>query len=443
MMKYLDEALMACETLVAPSTDGATAITANSMQANSMAAESDPSVQWMMACQTVGNILVSMGFVEEANSWQTMALDITPNACKFYEQSGRLYYQCEAWKQAIYFTQRRLECQPESEDVYRQLATAYHRIGDYESERKTIHALLLKRPDRVAADGHHQLGKAMEQYGQYEEAVRCYQQAIDQNSQFSLAYYALSELWLKANQSEQALQLLEQLRQETPEDAMAHYRLGRAYKQNGQLEVAIECFRAALQLDDQLHWAYMGLLNTLMQLDRIDETIETSRGIIHFVGELPWAYCFLANALAQRGELIESAIVHRKAFELRGWQACISRKYVFEQTWFSESIPLWEKHLLPLRDSLGDSWRDSWVSANDDGDRGRRPMRALALGSGDGSAVCWLIDEILQQPDDRLVCITPRASEPLKENLGRLPESNKVTLTVGDCAESLTALLGK
>jgi len=127
MMKYLDEALLACETLVAPKQEAVAGLDSDSFNGDSFNSDSfnsdsfnnDLIMQWMTACQTVGNILMSMGFVEESYCWQTMALDAEPDAIRFYEESDRLYRQCEAWEQVIYFTQRRLEYQPDNEEVYR------------------------------------------------------------------------------------------------------------------------------------------------------------------------------------------------------------------------------------------------------------------------------------------------------------------------------------
>ena len=47
--------------------------------------------EWMDACQTVSNILVGMGLVEESCRWQTMALDPSPDVAKVYAHSGRVY----------------------------------------------------------------------------------------------------------------------------------------------------------------------------------------------------------------------------------------------------------------------------------------------------------------------------------------------------------------
>lgn len=419
MMQYLDEAVSNCEALVTQSDPAELAATA----------------EWLMACQTVGNILSGMGFAEDAYSWQTMGLDITPNPAKFFFVSGRAYSRCQVWDRAAYFCKRTLEYTPDDAEAYCRLAKVYNKLGDYKSESETIHALLAQRPDKTDAEGHYQLGKIMETHDLSEQAAECYQQVIERDPEFSLAYYALSELWVKQGNPQGSIELLQQLAERLNDDATAHYRLGRAYRQAGQHETAILSFRQALNLDSELHWAYMGLLNSLLQLQRWDEAIESCRGIIHFVGEFPWAYCFLGNALAQKGEDLEAAKSHQKAFELRGWERCLTNDYRFTHTWFSENMVLWEKYLLPLNDAAANG-------SVSQGAASRAPINILSLGSSDGSSLCWLVDEILRQPSDRLVCMAEGVSQQLQKNFAKLPESDKVSVKTGRLPVLLESLPG-
>ncbi|MEL6554334.1 MAG: protein arginine N-methyltransferase [Cyanobacteria bacterium J06621_11] len=412
MMQYLEDALSSCESLVTqPVVAGGS--------------------EWMSACQTVGNILSGMGFVEESFSWQTMALAMEPNPVNFYMATGRVYGHCQNWEKAAYFCERIIEQQPDDAEAYCRLAKVYHEMGDYKAEGETIHTLLCQQPDKANADGHYQLGKVMERHGLFPQAMRCYQQAIEQDPDFAIAYYTLSERMVKQGNSLGAVALLKQLSEQLEDDAMAHYRLGRAYRQNREFETAILSFRQALKLDPDLNWAYIGMLNSLTQLQRWDETIDSCRGILHFVGEFPWTYCFLANALAKKGQVSEAISNHQKAFELRGWARCTTHDYQFTYTWFSENIALWERHLLPLLTSERDA---SGLAAE------ASSLKMLALGSCDDSILCWLADEILRQPGDQLICFTEGVSPQLSENLAKLPDAEKVSVEIGDLPQLLANL---
>lgn len=100
MMQDLNEAVENCEILIAQSVSP----DIEAEQSSSILISAQPS--WTQACQTVGNILTSMGFIEEAYPWHSMALDIAPNTARFYAESGRIYNQCEEWDKAIHFCQR-------------------------------------------------------------------------------------------------------------------------------------------------------------------------------------------------------------------------------------------------------------------------------------------------------------------------------------------------
>lgn len=440
MMRYLDEAVETCENLIeqlyAEQAAAPESISQLSFQANPQS--------WTQACQTVGNVLTGMGFVEESYPWRLMALDATPERAKFYAESGRVYSQCEVWDKAIYFCQRTLEYQPDNISVRCRLAQIYNQVGSYRQESQVLSDLLAIRPDRATAEGHYQLGQIMAKQGQSQAAQSCYERAIEQDSQYAQAYYALGELLATQQQWKEAITLFERLIQqlETREEsvlpnpqvteaqssaletkAMAHYRLGRVYRQSGQLEQAVAQFRQALQLDAQLHWAYMGLLNALMQMQRWDEVIEPCRKMAHRAQEFPWVYTFMGNAFAGKKDWQQAAVAHRQAFKLRGWTQCATREYAYGQTWFAQSIPMWEKH-------LADFIQSSTT---------RSPIQALALGSYDDGSLCWLMDKVLVHPEDRLICIAPQMSKPLQDNLQKIAHLEKLHFTVGEMIQQLAA----
>ena len=427
--QYLDEALSNCETLL-PSQPP--------KQQDDQLSSPASDQQWMQACQTVANILTSMGFIQEAYPWRSMALDLVPDNAKFYAESGRICSQCEAWERAVYFCQRTLEYDPDSATAHRQLATVYNRLGDYTAETQTLNQLLEKRPDVAKAEGHYQLGQVLRGQKRLSEAIACYQRAIDQNSQYEAAYYAIGDLWAQQGNLAQTVELFQQMVEQLPETAQAHYRLGRAYKQTQQMEPAIEAFRAAIMLDSQLHWAYMGLLNILMQRSLWDEAIALCQSVIEGAErqarDIAWAYCFMGNAQAKKGDTSLATQAHQQAFSLRGWPQAAQQNYQFGLSWFGESIPVWEQSLAPLNE----------LSAI------RHPLRLLSLGTQDDSSLLWLVDTVLVEPEDRLICLSNTASSGaseqsqqhrIQQNREKLAEPDKLVLREGETEASLTALL--
>ncbi len=414
MMQYLDEAVTACENLLEVS----------SSPTDAASESSNVQLSWTEACQTVGNVLTGMGFVEEAYPWRSMAFDLAPDRAKFYAESGRVYCQCEAWDKAIYFCQHALEQQPENASVRRRLAGIYNQLGNYREETQVVNELLTLQPETATAQGHHQLGQVLQKQGRSKQAAKCYERAIAQDNQYVAAYYALGEVWSQQRQWDKAVALFEGLIEERPNEAMAHYRLGRVHKQAQQFEQAIACFRSALKIDAQLHWAYMGLLNTLMQMQRWDETIEICQGVLNVSDRFPWIYGFMGNAFARKGDLSQAASCHQQSFAAQGWQGCAEQDYQFGLTWFSESISLWKAHLAPLNERLAE----------------RSLIRALALGSRNDGSLFWLADEVLQQPGDRLLCLTPQIDEAFEMNLRKSAQAEKIVVEVGNLPQQLAGL---
>lgn len=403
MMQYLNEAVTTCESLLAkPLPDEGS---------------------WTQACQTVGNILTGMGFVEEAYPWRSMALDPAPNRAKFYAESGRVYCECEAWDKAIYFCQHALQQQPDNAGVRRRLAKIYNQLGDYQQESQVVNELLTLQPEKATAEGHHQLGLVLQKQGQQQQAAECYERAITQDSQYTAAYYALGTIWSQQGQWPRAVELFNRLIEQRPDEAMAYYQLGRVYKRAQQLEQAIACFRRALQLDAHLHWAYMGLLNTLMQMQRWDETIKICQGVLKFSDQFPWIYSFMGNALARKGDLAQAKSCHQQAFAAQGWLGCAEQDYQFGLSWFSESIPLWEAHLARLNEYVAE----------------RSPICALALGDRNDGSLLWLLDNVLQRSGDRLLCLTPQLSSAFRENLNKCSQADKIVVEEGDLQQQLAA----
>ncbi|MGC1305935.1 MAG: tetratricopeptide repeat protein [Phormidesmis sp.] len=409
MKQYLNEALATCETLLRPQ---------QSEQPQ------QPEQPWTEACHTVGNILTSMGFIEEAYPWRSMAFDLVPNSAKFYAESGRVCSQCEDWDRAIYFCQRTLEYEPDSAAAHRRLAKVYARLGDRTAESQTLYSLLSRCPDKADAAGHHQLGQVLRALNQSQAAIDCYQRAIAQDASYAAAYYALGDVWSQQGQQAQTVELFERLVAQLPEEAIAQYRLGRAYRQTQQTDRALAAFRRALDLDNRLHWAYMGLLNTLMQQRQWDQVIAACQQMVETVEEFPFAYCFMGNALAKKGALKQAARSHQRSFALRGWPQPTERDDRFGYTWFSENIPVWEQQLAALNQSPG----------------GRSPIHALAVGTQDGSGLLWLMDTVLNQPEDRLTCIGEGMSEPLQRSLAQRPYGNRLMLKTEAIAPQLAAL---
>jgi tetratricopeptide (TPR) repeat protein len=132
------------------------------------------------------------------------------------------------------------------------------------------------------------------------------------------------------------------------------------------------------------------------------------------------SYQFLGNILAKLGQLDEAIAYHQQASGLRGWPLCGARDYQFTDNWFTNNIPIWEKHLKPLAHRAG--------------------INALEIGSYQGMSTCWLLDNILTHSSAKITCVEPYFKEQFEANVaktGALSKVSKITSQSQDILGSL------
>lgn len=93
--------------------------------------------------------------------------------------------------------------------------------------------------------------------------------------------------------------------------------------------------------------------------------------------------------------------------------------YEFNHDWFSDKIPIFEKHLSHLRE---------------------RPSAALEIGTYEGRSAVWLLDNILTHEDSRLLCVDIREQPNLRSNLLHSSGRHKVKVVIGKSGRVLRKL---
>jgi predicted O-methyltransferase YrrM len=98
------------------------------------------------------------------------------------------------------------------------------------------------------------------------------------------------------------------------------------------------------------------------------------------------------------------------------------QRYEFTQDWFSERLPVWHRHVLPLRG---------------------RPLRYLEIGVFEGRSALWMLENVLTHPESRLTAIDVFSGEleaRWRRNLERSGAAEKVTTIVGPSQVELRKL---
>jgi serine/threonine-protein kinase len=144
------------------------------------------------------------------------------------------------------------------------------------------------RPDSPAA--HSNLGIALSERGQLDEAIACHKKAIELD----------------------------------PKLAQAHNNLGRVLADKGQGDKAIACHEKAIELDPKNAKAHNNLGNALVDRGQVKEAIDCFRKVGEFAPKYAEAQCNLGQALKKQGRFAESLAALKRGHELgskrRGWR---------------------------------------------------------------------------------------------------------------------------
>jgi tetratricopeptide (TPR) repeat protein len=168
------------------------------------------------------------------------------------------------------------------------------------------------------------LGHALANKGNLDEAIAEFRKAIQFNKDYTEAHYNLgvalgvahnnlgTGLWLKG-QLDEAIAEFRKAIHINKDYAMAHFNLGTALKDKGRLDEAIAEFRKAIQIKKDYADAYVSLGIALQDKGRLDEAIAEYRKAIHINKDFAMAHNNLGVALKDKGRLDEAIAEYRTA----------------------------------------------------------------------------------------------------------------------------------
>ena len=192
----------------------------------------------------------------------------------------------------------------------------YHRNADYQSDLSIWQDTVHKAPCNARA--HYNLGVALADRGQVEEAIAHYQRAVEIKPDDVLAHNNLGiALAGSADRFDEAIAQFQQVLEIKPDFAEAHCNLGNALAGRGQVEEAIACYRKALKIKPDFAEAHNNLGNALATQGQFDEAMEHYRQTLKIKPGYAEAHNNLGTVLAVRGRLAEAVQQYRQALEIK------------------------------------------------------------------------------------------------------------------------------
>ena len=163
---------------------------------------------------------------------------------------------------------------------------------------------------------HYNLGIALHDHGETDQAITHYRQAIELRPGYAEAHYNLGRLLAEKGEFNDAINHYEATLAINPADAEAHNNLGATLFQAGRVDDAIAHYQEALAVRPDYAEASCNLADALLSKGDMDGAITHYRTCVAVLPNHTDAQYNLASALLRKGRFDEAIIHYEKALEL-------------------------------------------------------------------------------------------------------------------------------
>jgi len=225
--------------------------------------------------------------------------------------------QVSYWRDSESLWTHTLACTSDNAIAHNNLGHALFQKGNVDEAIVHYQKALQIEPDYAYA--YNNLGLAFFHLGRVDEAIADSQKALAINPNYAEAYFNLgNDLWQEGRTNE-AITNYQKVLEINPNDARAQYNLGNALLQEGQFDEAIIHFRKSLENDPSHAETYFNLGNAFLQKGQFDEAITHYRRALEINPNNAETYNNLGNALMQGGRLAGTIQLERVNTV---WRAC-------------------------------------------------------------------------------------------------------------------------
>ncbi len=166
------------------------------------------------------------------------------------------------------------------------------------------------------AKAHNNLGNALLQKGNVNDAITHYQEALQIKPDYAEAYNNLGNALFQKGNVDEAIVHFQKALQIKPDYAEAHDNLGNALFQQGNVDEAITHYQRALQIKPDDAKAHNNLGSALFQKGKVDEAIVHYQKALQIEPDDAKAHSNLGNALLQKGNSDEAIVHYQKALQI-------------------------------------------------------------------------------------------------------------------------------
>jgi protein O-mannosyl-transferase len=202
------------------------------------------------------------------------------------------------WKNSETLFQHALEVTENNYLAHLNLGTALDDKGQIDEANREFREAIRLKPDYALA--HNNLGMALDGKGQIDEAIKEFQEAIRLKPDYALAHSNVGNALVRKGQIEEAIKALQEAVRLKPDYAEAHNNLGNALVRKGQTGEGIRQYQEAVRLRPDYALAHNNLGGAFVRTGQIDEAIREFQEAIRLKPDYALAHNNLARALAMK-----------------------------------------------------------------------------------------------------------------------------------------------
>jgi tetratricopeptide (TPR) repeat protein len=280
--------------------------------------ESDPKNHNVL--HLLGFLAYQLGFGEEGLALIKEAISYEPNVSLFHSNLAKVSLELKDLEQAEVAYRRCLELESGNLDIMNDLANLL-RIKEkgpgsksLQEAQELLGKIVVEKP--MVPEYQINLGNVLRDNLKNEEAIDCYEKAMDMDPKFvGAALRNIGLIHCADKDYELAEEFINKALKIDPKDSSALNNLGQVFVSDLQLDKGIECFQRALKIDTNNSLIYRNMGRALMRRRRDEEALEAFQKSMEIDSSETEAYYHFAAVLRNMEKLVESEDFVRSALK--------------------------------------------------------------------------------------------------------------------------------
>ncbi|MEO0470515.1 MAG: tetratricopeptide repeat protein [Bacteroidota bacterium] len=216
-------------------------------------------------------VLIEQGNEEEAEALFQSSIIRFPDEISLKSNLGRLLSKQERIPEALAWFKEALDSPDPGQDLFGSWIIAFEKLDEPLPELADLEAALDKH--LPTSEAYMRVGNHLNDNGQFDDAIRLYQKAMDANPDSEVGFYNLGLAWSGKKEPQKAIRFFEQALKRNPNDAVTHKALGDELTDLRKYDEAIGSYKAAIKLDPVYESAYTNWRDAIVKLSRPDVAI--------------------------------------------------------------------------------------------------------------------------------------------------------------------------